>query len=111
MGEERKAGGEGREEKQGCSSCDVHGICFTCLGQNKQVHMSKTEAAGSRASLSRGPVPRTREEAKLQGFYSCKRFSEKDLGKPPELHATAIEKTDDSQAVVWSEAKIKLSRP
>lgn len=39
------------------------------------------------------------------------RFHEKDVGKTPELHATAIEKIDDNQAGVWSEAKVKLTRP
>lgn len=42
---------------------------------------------------------------------SCKRVSEKDVGKTPELHGTAIEKTDENQAGVWSEAKTKLTRP
>lgn len=57
------------------------------------------------------PASNTRWEAKRGGFYSCERFSERDVGENPELRATGTKKTADSRAGVWREAKAKLADP
>lgn len=106
---ERKAGGEKRRKGKAVAV----GICMVF---SLQVLAKINRFTCARARQA-GTEPACHEDQVLilgrwQSFKdSCKRVSEKDVGKTPELHGTAIEKTDENQEGVWSEAKTKLTRP